>query len=125
MPRILLALLIIVAASGCVVHKSEVVPPPGDPDCWVQIYDTDNFNSGSSSATIRGPIDLATLDNLEGKDWEDEIESLIVGPDAELHVWKSMNYAGTELTFQPGQKVAELGDLDYANEIGSMKVVCK
>ena len=123
---ILLAGFAAVLAAGCVIHKDEVVTQPiPNPDCWVKVYDADHFDGGSSSATIRGPIDLATLDNLEGKDWEDQIESLIVGPDAELHVWKSANYAGTELTFQPGQKVEALGDLDYEDEIGSMKVVCK
>lgn len=123
---VLSAAFAIALGTACVIHKDEVVAQPiANPDCWVKVYDADHFGDGSSTATLHGPIELSTLDNVEGKDWEDQIESLIVGPHAEIQVWKSANYAGTALTFQPGQKVEQLGDLNYGNEIGSLKVVCK
>ena len=123
---LLMAVLTLVLVTGCVVHHDQVVTEPNaDPDCWVKVYDTDNFDTGSSIATIKGPVDLPTLDDLEGKNWGDQIESLIVGPGAEVQVWKSENYTGTALTFQPNQRVEKLGDLNYEDEIDSIKVVCK
>jgi hypothetical protein len=117
---------VLVLGTACVVHRTDVVSPDNvDPDCWVKVYESDSFRDTGSSSTIRGPVDLATLENLEGKDWDDAIESLEVGPEAELQVWKSANYAGTALTFQPNQRVENLAKLNFADEIGSMKVVCK
>ena len=121
-----LALLALVLGAACVVHRQDVVSPTNtDADCWVKVYKSDSFRDTGSSATIRGPVDLATLENLEGADWNDEIESLIVGPKAELQVWKSANYSGTGLTFQPNQRVENLSKINFIDEIGSMKVVCK
>ena len=123
---LLFAIVALALGTACVVHRSDVVSPSNvDSDCWVKVYESDNFRDTGSSATIRGPLDLATLENLEGKDWDDAIESIQVGPDAEVQVWKSANYAGTALTFQPNQRVENLAKLNFADEIGSMKVVCK
>jgi len=120
------AITALALGAACVVHRTDVVSPTNtDNDCWVKVFESDNFRDTGSSATIRGPIDLATLENLEGKDWDDAIESLQVGPDAELQVWKSANYSGTALTFQPNQRIENLAKLNFADEIGSMKVVCK
>jgi hypothetical protein len=123
-----LALLTLAIASGCVVHKDEVVARPPvtavEQDCWVKVYDGDHFSDLSSNATIRGPVELPTLDLLEGKNWNDQIESLIVGPHAEVQVWKSKNYAGTPIKFTPNQKVEKLGDLNYEDDIESIKVTC-
>jgi hypothetical protein len=122
----LYAIAALVLGSACVVHRTDVASPANtDANCWVKVYESDNFRDTGSSATIRGPIDLATLENLEGKDWDDSIESLEVGPDAELQVWKSANYSGTALTFQPNQRVENLAKVNFADQIGSMKVVCK
>jgi hypothetical protein len=122
----LFAVASLVLGFACVVHRTDVTSPSNtDSDCWVKVYESDNFRDTGSSATIRGPIDLATLENLEGKDWDDAIESIEVGPDAEVQVWKSANYAGTALTFQPNQKVENLAKLNFADQIGSLKVVCR
>lgn len=123
---LLFAIAGLVLGTACVVHRTDVTSPSNsDADCWVKVYESDAFRDTGSSATIRGPIELATLENLEGKDWDDAIESLEVGPEAELQVWKSENYSGTALTFQPNQRVENLAKINFADEIGSIKVVCK
>jgi len=119
----LFAVFTIVLAAGCTVHKNEAVIEQANAQCWVKVYQADHF--GSTSATIRGPIALPTLDDLEGTNWTDEIESLVVGPEAEVQVWKSANYVGTAQTFRRGQKVDELDDLDLESDIGSLKVICR
>ena len=123
---LLFAIATLALGTACVVHRQDVVSPSNvDNNCWVKVYDSDNFRDTGSSATLRGPMDLATLQNVEGKDWNDAIESLEVGPNAELQVWKSPNYSGTELTFQPNQRIQNLAKVNFADEIGSMKVACK
>ncbi|HEX5043236.1 MAG TPA: beta/gamma crystallin domain-containing protein [Candidatus Polarisedimenticolaceae bacterium] len=122
----LFAMAALLLGLACVVHRTDVVSPSNtDNDCWVKVYESDNFRDTGSSATLRGPLDLATLENLEGKDWDDAIESIEVGPNAEVQVWKSANYAGTALTFQPNQRVENLAKLNFADQIGSLKVVCR
>jgi hypothetical protein len=117
--------LALALATACTVHRDETVIRQDSNQCWVQVYEGDHFDEGGASTTIQGPIELPTLNDLEGKDWTDEIGSLIVGPDAEVQVWKSANYVGTGQSFRPGQRVDELEELDLGNEIKSLKVVCR
>lgn len=63
--------------------------------------------------------------NLEGRDWANDIESIIVGSNASVHAYEKKDFKGTELTFAPGQRVPNLAKLDMANDIESMKVSCQ
>lgn len=113
-------------ASGCVVKQKDtiVTSAAGSNDCWVKLYDADNFSEVSSYTTLQGPVELATMANLDGKDWRDQIESLIVGPGARVELYKSENYAGTPITFNANQRVEKLGDLNYEDDVESLKLTC-
>lgn len=117
-------------------------------DCWVEIYDQPDFQG--SRVRIDGPKDLPSLTNLNGADWGSRIESLTVGPKAEVVAFKRENfneqhegpvyhqdaikawgkqempaYHELEITFGPGRKEHHLGELNFHQNINSLKVRCR
>ena len=95
-----------------------------DKNCWVEIFEDDNFDADDPHVKIQGPKEVATLKSLMGKDWANDIESVIVGSNASVHAYEDKDFRGTEITFAPGQRVPNLGKLDMANDIESMKIAC-
>jgi hypothetical protein len=51
-------------------------------------------------------------------------ESVIVGSNATARTYEDKNFKGTELALLPGQRVQNLGKLDMANDIESIKIAC-
>jgi len=95
-----------------------------DKNCWIEIFEGDNFDADDPHVKIQGPKEVATMKNLMGKDWANDVESIIVGSNASVHAYEDKDYKGTEITFAPGQRVPNLGKLDMANDIESMKISC-
>jgi Beta/Gamma crystallin len=95
-----------------------------DKNCYIEVFDDDNFDMDDAHYTIQGPKEIASLKDLGGKNWNNDIESVIVGSNARVKAYSEKDFKGTELAFAPGQRVAKLGKLDMSNEIESMKVTC-
>ena len=49
----------------------------------------------------KAPKEYATLKNLAGKDWSNDIESVIVGSNATVRAYEDKDFKGTELAFVP------------------------
>ena len=96
-----------------------------DKNCWIEIFEDDNYDADDPHIKIQGPKEFSTMKNLEGKDWANDIESVIVGSNASVHAYEDKDFKGTEITFAPGQRVPNLGKLDMANDIESMKISCQ
>ena len=95
-----------------------------DKNCWIEIFEDDNYDADDPHVKLQGPKEFATMKNLHGKDWANDIESVIVGSNASVHAYEDKDFKGTEITFAPGQRVPNLGKLDMANDIESMKITC-
>jgi hypothetical protein len=95
-----------------------------DKNCWIEIFEDDNYDADDPHVKLQGPKEFATMKNLQGKDWANDIESVIVGSNASVHAYEDKDFKGTEITFAPGQRVPNLGKLDMANDIESMKISC-
>jgi hypothetical protein len=95
-----------------------------DKNCFIEIFEDDNFDIDDPHVVLQGPKEYATLKNLAGKDWSNDIESVIVGSNATVRAYEDKDFKGTEIAFVPGQRVANLGKLDMANDIESLKIVC-
>ena len=93
-----------------------------DKNCWIEIFEDDNYDADDPHVKIQGPKEFATMKNLEGKDWANDIESVIVGSNASVQAYEDKDFKGTEITFAPGQRIPNLGKLDMANDIESMKI---
>ncbi|WP_447978366.1 hypothetical protein [Candidatus Nitrospira bockiana] len=95
-----------------------------DKDCWIEVFDDDKYDADDPHVKIPGPQEFASLKNLGGRDWANDIESVIVGPSATVHAYSDKDFHGTELAFTPNQRVPDLAKLDMANDIESMKISC-
>lgn len=96
-----------------------------DRDCWIDVYDDDNFDVNDPHTKIAGPHDFASLKTMDGgRDWSNDIESVIVGPNAVVHAYSKKDYQGTEIAFTNNQRVSDLGKLKMGNDIESLKISC-
>jgi hypothetical protein len=96
-----------------------------DKACWVEIFEDDNYDKDDPHLQIQGPAEFASLKDLKGRNWSNDIESVIVGPGATVKAYKEKDFKGTEIAFTSNQRVPDLAKLDMANEIESMKVMCQ
>jgi hypothetical protein len=117
-------------------------------ECWLEVYDKANFEG--EHVRIPGPAELASLKSLNGQDWSNRIESVVVGPDAEVLAFRQERfqaeskgpinhpeaftnwgkgeipgYGDMEITFGPGKKEHHLGELNFHRNINSLKIMCR
>ena len=95
-----------------------------DKDCWVEIFEDSNYDPDDPHVKIMGPAEFATLKDLSGRDWNNDIQSLIVGPNSMIWAYKDKDFKGTEVAFTPGQRVPDLSKLKMGNEVESLKIKC-
>ncbi len=133
---------LIILGVSCAVASVGVA---GTADCWVDIFDEPNFKG--IQTRIDGPIELPHLRNIHDIDWNDVIDSLEVGPGAEVEVYKNENYLVPEgpvyhapeikawgnvdenfragvMTFTANHRVHHLGEYNFHNQISSLKIKC-
>ena len=115
----------VIAVGALSVEAADMELQLVDKNCWIEIFEDDNYDANDPHVKIQGPKEIATMKNLEGKDWANDIESVIVGSNASVHAYEDKDFKGTEITFAPGQRVPNLGKLDMANDIESMKISCQ
>lgn len=92
--------------------------------CWIDLFEDTKFDADDPHVRVMGPMELSSLKNLQGRDWNNEVESVILGPDATARAYSEKNFKGTELAFAPGQRVPDLGKLDMSDDIESLKLSC-
>jgi hypothetical protein len=95
-----------------------------DKNCWIEVFDDTKYDADDPHVKVQGPKEYASLKNLSGRNWNNEIQSVIVGSDATMMAYSKQDFKGTELAFTPGQRVPDLSKLDMSNEIESMKITC-
>ena len=95
-----------------------------DKNCWIEIFDDDEYDEDDPHVKIQGPADYATVKDVYGRNWSNDIESVIVGTNATVHAWMNKDFTGPEITFSPGQRVPKLSKLKASNAIQSMKINC-
>lgn len=114
----------LVLAFGSSVTAADLEVQVVDKGCWVEIYEDDNYDKDDPHLQIQGPAEFASLKDLKGRNWNNDIESVIVGPNATVKAYKDKDFKGTEIAFTSNQRVPNLGKLDMSNDIESMKVSC-
>lgn len=96
---------------------------PQSSGCWATIYDGLNFQG--RSLTLMGANQLNNLLLSDGTNWEGQIDSLIVGPKAQLTLYGNENYKDTDHVFGANTKTADLEKLPIGDDIESLKIACK
>jgi hypothetical protein len=95
-----------------------------DKNCWIEVFEDTKYDADDPHVKVQGPASFASLKNLNGRDWNNEIESVIVGSNASVRAYDDKDFKGTELAFAPGQRVPDLSDLGMSDNIESMKISC-
>jgi hypothetical protein len=114
----------LIAVGALSVEAADMEMQIVDKNCWVEIFDDSKFDVDDPHVKIQGPKEYASLKNLSGKDWNNDIQSIIVGSSASVLAYKDKDFKGPEIAFAPGQRVPDLSKLDMSNEIESMKITC-
>ena len=118
------AVAAVLALTGLRAYAADLEVQVVDKNCFIEIFEDDNFDVDDPHVVLQGPKEYATLKNLAGKDWSNDIESVIVGSNATVRAYEDKDFKGTEIAFAPGQRVPNLGKLDMANDIESLKITC-
>ena len=95
-----------------------------DKNCWIEVFDDTKYDADDPHVKVQGPKEYASLKNLNGRDWNNDIQSVIVGSGATVLAYKDKDFKGTEIAFAPGQRISDLSQLDMSNHIESMKITC-
>ena len=95
-----------------------------DKNCWAEIFEDTDFDIDDPHVKVMGPFQSATLEDVAGQSWNNEIESLIVGPNAMVYAYKEPDFSGTEVVFVANQRNSDLADLDMSDNIESLKIKC-
>ena len=118
------AVAAVLALTGLPAYAADLEVQVVDKNCFIEIFEDDNFDVDDPHVVLQGTKEYATLKNLAGKDWSNDIESVIVGSNATVRAYEDKDFKGTEIAFAPGQRVPNLGKLDMANDIESLKITC-
>ena len=117
-------------------------------ECWLDVYDKPELKG--AHFRVEGPVDLPNLRTLEGDDWSSRIESLRVGPAAEVVAFARENFNEThtgplahpdalkgaseseiaaahdlEINLGPGKQEHHLGEVKFHKSINSLKIRCR
>jgi hypothetical protein len=95
-----------------------------DKNCWVEVFDDSEYDVKNDHIKLQGPKEYATLKNVQVKDWNNDIESVIVGPNATVRAYPERDFKGQEIVFASGQRIPKLSKLGMSNDIESMKIAC-
>jgi len=105
-----------------------VIVKPGDASlvdgCWAEIYEDDDFDQDDPHVILKGPFESATLKDLAGRNWNNDIESIVMGPRATMYAYKDKDFKDTEIVFAPNQRVKNLSEVKMKNDIESLRLKC-
>ena len=137
---LLIIMLVLMTTSTSVSAKEK--------DCWADFYEFAQFIG--RHVRLNGPIELTSLRNVNGENWESRIDSIIIGPKAKVTIFENINFKLTltemanhpdlmkslgitmeeikqdsELIFHPDDKIDHLGVYNFHKKTKSLKIECK
>lgn len=95
-----------------------------DKACYAEIFEDSDFDKDDPHVLIQGPSQIANLKEYNGRNWNNEIESIIVGPNATMKVYSEKDFKGIELILPANKRVPELSVVNMSDEIESIKLTC-
>lgn len=103
---------------------SDIELRPVDKACWAEIFEDTDFDLADPHVKIQGPMQMPSLKDFSGRNWSNEIQSIIVGPNAEITAYPDKDFQGTELVLKPNKRINDLSQLNMGDDIESMKISC-
>ena len=114
----------LIAIGALSVEAADMEIQVVDKNCWIEVFDDTKYDADDPHVKVEGPKEYASLKNLNGRDWNNDIQSVLVGSSATVLAYKDKDFKGTEIAFTSGQRIPNLSDLDMSNDIESMKITC-
>jgi hypothetical protein len=114
----------LIAIGALSVEAADMEIQVVDKNYWIEVFDDTKYDADDPHIKVEGPKEYASLKNLNGRDWNNDIQSVIVGSSATVLAYKDKDFKGTEIAFAPGQRIPDLSQLDMSNHIESMKITC-
>ena len=114
----------LIALGALSVEAADMEMQMVDKNCWIEVFDDTKYDAKDPHVKLQGPKEYATLKSLDGKDWNNDIESVIVGSEATVRAYKERDFQGQEIAFTSGQRIPDLSKLNMSNDIESMKITC-
>lgn len=100
-------------------------PLKHDNKCWAEIYMNSDFDKNGPRLLLVGPHELATLKGLNDQNWNNDIESIIVGPEALMVLYEHPEFEGRTLIVAANQTLSNLTDAQMKNKSESLRLSCK
>lgn len=122
---ILLLFVARVEAAGVSQQQQDNNPLKHDNRCWAEIYMNSDFDKNGPHLLLVGPHELATLKGLNDQNWDNDIESIIVGPDANMILYEAPQFEGRTLIVAANQTMNNLTDAQMKNKSESLRLSCK
>lgn len=88
--------------------------------CFIELWSERNFEG--EHLHIDGPVEHQTLD-FKKLNWSKSISSLRVGPTAFVLVYAEQDFNGPMMSFGPGEDVPDLDQLNFNDQIDSIRLV--
>ena len=104
-----------------ILSTSQVVRPPSAYPCYVQLWNRHYFEG--ESVLLYGPGVWPSLQSLSGStigNWNDEADSLLVGPRAVLRTWEDEQFAGDVSLYGPSTQEGNVRE-----DIQSLEITCR
>jgi hypothetical protein len=79
------------------VYAADMEIKVADKNCWIEVFDDSEYDIDDPHIKIQGPAEFTSLKDLNGRDWNNDIESVIVGTNATVHAWKEKDLRGPRL----------------------------
>ena len=114
----------LIAIGALSVEAADMEMKMVDKNCWIEVFDDTKYDADDPHVKVEGPKEYASMKNLNGRDWNNDIQSVIVGSGAMVLAYKDKDFKGTEVAFASGQRIPDLSKLDMSNDIESMKITC-
>lgn len=113
------------AEAGGVLQQQDNNPLKHDNKCWAEIYMNSDFDKNGPRLLLVGPHELATLKGLNDQNWNNDIESIIVGPEAFMILYEAPEFEGRTLIVAANQTMNNLTDAQMKNKSESLRLSCK
>lgn len=89
--------------------------------CWATLYDRNHF-TGEQITVVDG-VDLPEMNFDENQNWRGRVESIRVGPKAQLTLYGEPFWSDKDYVVKPGEQIAIMSNLPW-DYVESLKLKC-
>ena len=69
----------VLVLTGLPAHAADIETQVVDKNCFIEIFEDDDFDPDDPHVVLQGPKEYASLKDIGGKEWANDIESVICG----------------------------------------------